>query len=89
MKYCALVYGDKIRKGDQVKGVDGKWRETSFPGHRVGMWLNCHGEYRRPVKGRAVGQHWLEVARERVRAGEAEDVVLRDYGYVRGDGNNE
>lgn len=30
---------------------------------------------------RAIGQHWLEVAAERVRVGEDEATVMRDYGY--------
>ncbi len=33
---------------------------------------------------RAVGQHWLEVAAERMVAGEPEEDVMRDYGWVRG-----
>lgn len=28
-----------------------------------------------------VGQHWLEVALERIKAGEPEASVLQDYGY--------
>lgn len=29
-----------------------------------------------------VGQHWLEVAAGRVRAGEPEEQVMQDYGYT-------
>ena len=29
------------------------------------------------------GQHWLEVAQERIRAGEPEVEVMADYGYSR------
>jgi len=43
--------------------------------------ISMYGDVEVCMPQRAVGQHWLEVARERVRAGEAEDVVLRDYGY--------
>jgi hypothetical protein len=43
--------------------------------------ISMYGDVEVRMPHRAVGQHWLEVARERVRAGEAEDVVLRDYGY--------
>lgn len=32
---------------------------------------------------RLLGQAWLEVAASRVRAGEPEEAVLNDYGYVR------
>lgn len=29
-----------------------------------------------------IGQHWLEVALERINAGEPEQEVMRDYGYA-------
>jgi len=35
-----------------------------------------------PAQGR-IGQHWLEVAYERLQGGEPEIGVLKDYGYVR------
>lgn len=34
-------------------------------------------------ENKMIGQHWLEVAQERINAGEAEYDVLADYGWVR------
>ncbi len=42
-----------------------------------------HGVPDAPAAPRAIGQHWLEVALERVRAGETEATVMRDYGWRR------
>ncbi len=37
------------------------------------------------VLDRVLGQHWWEVAAERMTAGESEAEVMRDYGYTRGE----
>lgn len=40
----------------------------------------------RKLSGKKIlGQHWLEVAAERMLAGEPEERVMADYGYVRGE----
>jgi hypothetical protein len=33
-------------------------------------------------KPRNLGQPWIDVAASRIRAGEGEKAVMRDYGYV-------
>jgi hypothetical protein len=55
-------------------------------------WEKLTGEERDRLNGRslaalsarrAFGQHWLEVAAERMLAGEPEEDVMRDYGWER------
>lgn len=46
-------------------------------------WTDSASEERHP--GYIIGYHWLEVAYQRVCAGEDEKTVLEDYGYARAD----
>jgi hypothetical protein len=49
MRYKKLRHGDIIKRGDEVRGVDGLWYATAFPRHIIGTYLTG-GEYRHPIK---------------------------------------
>jgi len=40
-------------------------------------------EAARAHTARIIGDHWCEVAASRMRAGEPEEAVMKDYGYTR------
>jgi hypothetical protein len=62
--------------------------EVYFFGHNQGyhdydvLKIVEHPEDRAPAT-RIIGDHWCEVAASRMRAGEDEAAVMRDYGYMR------
>lgn len=43
----------------------------------------CRAALDKRHPGKLIGQHWLEVAYERICAGESEVEVMADYGYRR------
>ena len=52
-------------------------------GDQTGMRVACVASARPVRPGYILGDHWLEVAYERICAGDREEEVMDDYGWVR------